>query len=55
MRVNEGVAKVELADSVRYREGLEERDGFAAFREWALGSSLPSLTTRVCHPIVPRG
>lgn len=55
VRVNEGAAKVELTDSVRYREGLEERDGFAAFREWALGSSLPSLTTRVCHPIVPRG
>lgn len=55
VHVNEDAAKVNLVDSVRYREGLDERDGFAAFREWALGSSLPSLAVRVSHPIVPRG
>ncbi len=53
VRVNEDAGKVDLVDSVRYREGLDEHDVFAAFRDWALGSSLPSLTVRVAHPITP--
>lgn len=53
VRVNEDAGKVDLVDSVRYREGLDEHDVFVAFRDWALGSSLPSLTVRVAHPITP--
>ncbi len=36
IRVNEEASKVDLTDSVRYREGLDERDVFKDFRDWAL-------------------
>lgn len=54
IRVNEGAAKVELTDSVRYREGLDERDVFEAFRDWAMRCDTQGLIVRVSHPIVPR-
>lgn len=46
-------SKVELTDSVRYREGLGERDIFRAFRDWAMRSDSDSLQTRVSRPILP--
>ena len=46
-------SKVELTDSVRYREGLDEMDVFQAFCQWALGSNEQELRTRVCAPILP--
>ncbi|WP_172135708.1 single-stranded-DNA-specific exonuclease RecJ [Adlercreutzia sp. ZJ473] len=55
IRVNEGASKVELTDSVRYREGLGERGVFDAFRDWALAQDSQGLIVRVSHPIVPRG
>ncbi|MCI9262594.1 single-stranded-DNA-specific exonuclease RecJ [uncultured Adlercreutzia sp.] len=54
VRVREGAAKVELTDSVRYREGLDERSIFGGFRDWALGSDAQGLIVRLSHPIVPR-
>ena len=54
IRVNEGASKVELTDSVRYREGLDERDVFNAFRDWAMRCDSQGLIVRVSHPIVPR-
>ncbi|MDO4290031.1 MAG: single-stranded-DNA-specific exonuclease RecJ [Eggerthellaceae bacterium] len=54
IRVNEGASKVELTDSVRYREGLGERGVFDAFRDWALAQDPHVLRVRVSHPIVPR-
>ncbi|MBQ3106933.1 MAG: single-stranded-DNA-specific exonuclease RecJ, partial [Eggerthellaceae bacterium] len=53
IRVNTSASKVELTDSVRYREGLGERDVFAAFRDWAMGSDSQTLHVRVSRPIVP--
>ena len=54
IHVNETASKVELTDSVRYREGLGECDIFNAFRDWAMRSDSASLHVRVSRPIVPR-
>lgn len=53
IRVRENASRVELTDSVRYREGLGEREIFEAFRDWAFQSDGPTLHVRVSHPIVP--
>lgn len=53
IHVLEGQSKVELTDSVRYREGLGEREIFHAFRDWALGSDSATLHIRVSRPILP--
>lgn len=55
VRVNEQASRVELSDSIRYREGLDERDVFDAFRDWAMRCDVHGLTVRVSHPIVPSG
>lgn len=54
VRVREGADRVELTDSVRYREGIDERAGFGGFCNWALGCDVQGLTVRLAHPIVPR-
>lgn len=54
IHVIETQEKVELTDSVRYREGLGERTIFHAFRDWAMRSDSASLHTRVSRPILPR-
>ncbi len=46
-------SKVELTDSVRYREGLDEREIFNAFRDWALKVPRETLQARLCRPILP--
>ena len=43
-------SKVELTDSVRYREGLGEREIFHAFRDWAMSSDSASLRAPVRAP-----
>ena len=53
VRVNEDAGKVDLVDSVRYREGLDELSIFRAFREWAIAADPARLTVRVTHPITP--
>ena len=55
IHVNTTESKVELVDSVRYREGLSERETFNAFHESALRMSAQSLQWRISHPIVPDG
>ena len=45
--------KVELTDSVRYREGLGEREVVHAFRDWAMKSDSATLHIRVSRPILP--
>ncbi|MDZ4178745.1 MAG: single-stranded-DNA-specific exonuclease RecJ [Coriobacteriia bacterium] len=45
--------KLDLADSVRYAEGLEEIAEFAEFREWVLGAPMPDLLARFNRPILP--
>ena len=54
VRVREGASKVELTDSVRYREGIDERTLFGGFCQWAFTTDGPTLTVRLSHPIVPR-
>lgn len=53
VRVREDADRVELTDSVRYREGIDERDDFAEFCRWATSCDLEQLRGRVTHPIVP--
>lgn len=45
--------KVDLPDSVRYREGLEEREMFCSFSEWALSASADELRKSIVRPITP--
>ena len=54
VRVKEGAGRVELTDSVRYREGLDERDIFKAFYEWVIDCDCARLEQRVSGPITPQ-
>ncbi len=47
------VERVELAQSVRYAEGLDEIAEFRAFREWAMSSAPDELLSRFNRPILP--
>lgn len=49
----EGPGRVELSQSVRYAEGLDEIADFAAFKEWALSASAEELLARFNRPILP--
>ena len=53
LRVVEGASRVELTDSVYYREGTEEIGAFEHFRDWALGASADELRNRMIRPILP--
>ena len=53
VRVVDVQGKVELTDSVRYREGIGEQEIYHAFKEWAMGSDAASLQARVSRPILP--
>lgn len=48
-------AKLDLASSARYAEGLEERATFAAFKRWALEAPAVELLQRFDRPILPAG
>ncbi|MDO5117145.1 MAG: single-stranded-DNA-specific exonuclease RecJ [Eggerthellaceae bacterium] len=51
--VKENADRVELTDSIRYREGLGEQEVFQAFREWVLGCDDDSLRQRVSYTFTP--
>ncbi len=53
-RVREGAPKVELTDSVRYQEGMDELAGFKSFCEWAMMCDMAGLVARICRPITPK-
>lgn len=53
IRVCEDASKVELTDSVRYLEGLDELEGFKAFSKWAMMCDIHGLTMRIIHPLSP--
>lgn len=53
VRVASSAKRVELTDSVRYREGLGERALFEGFKRWALSASVQALQTRLSRPILP--
>jgi hypothetical protein len=46
-------AKLDLADSVRYEEGLDELAGFEAFRTRALEAAPDELLHAFDRPILP--
>ena len=50
----EGPRKMELEDSVRYREGLEQIEDFSAFKAWALSAKSEELLARFNSPILPQ-
>lgn len=45
--------KVELADSVRYREGTREHEIFRSFYKWVMSSTPEALQLRISQPILP--
>lgn len=45
--------KVELEDSVRYREGRSAQVSFEEFKAWALSSSASSMEERIRRPLTP--
>ena len=45
--------KVELESSVRYAEGVDEVEGFSAFKQWALSTDSEELLVRFNRPILP--
>lgn len=45
--------KVELTDSVLYREGMGDIEEFARFREWAMRSPVETLRGRIVRPMLP--
>ena len=53
LRVVQDHARVELTDSVRYSEGLDEQAVFQQFRTWAFGQSAEVLQERIARPILP--
>lgn len=53
IRMIEADGKVELTDSVRYREGLDEIEVFRAFRAWVLDGTAEELRARISRPILP--
>ena len=46
-------AKVELASSVRFAEGVEEVEEFGVFRDWVLSAPAADLLERLNRPILP--
>ncbi len=53
VRVPETSQKVELTNSVRYREGLEECEIFESFSDWVLQASADRLRRAMIRPILP--
>ncbi|MDR0513848.1 MAG: single-stranded-DNA-specific exonuclease RecJ [Coriobacteriaceae bacterium] len=53
IRVCEAKSKVALTDSIRYGEGLGEREAFLAFRDWAIRSAPEALRMRIAQAILP--
>ena len=53
VRVNKSPEKVDLVESVRFREGLGEIAEFTSFSDWAFESTPQELLDRIIHPIIP--
>lgn len=47
--------KVELTDSVLYREGLDDAEAFAHFAVWVMNSSVNELRDTIIRPMLPNG
>lgn len=51
--VPHATSRVELTDSVRYREGIDELHSFESFSDWAMGATAQEMQRQICHPILP--
>ena len=54
VRVLDVQSKVELTDSVRYREGLDEQEIYQEFKDWVMSADTATLARRVSHPLLPK-
>jgi len=54
LRIREGAGRVELQQSVRYREGSSEIENFEMFRKWVMGCKVDHVQAQVCTPIYPQ-
>ncbi len=52
--MKEHPGRMDLQDSVRYCEGLDQIDEFHAFKRWALKAKSDKLLDRFTHPITPK-
>lgn len=52
VHVRTAADKVELTDSVLYREGMGDIEEFARFREWAMRSPVETLRGRIVRPML---
>ena len=46
--------KVDLIESVRYREGMDEIDSFSRFEEWIMKQPADELERRIQKPLLPK-
>ena len=53
IRVKRSPEKVELMESVRFREGLGEIDESRTFAKWALYASADELLNHIVYPLIP--
>ena len=53
IRVKQSPEKVDLMESVRFREGLGEIEESRSFSTWALSASADELLNRMVYPIIP--
>ncbi|MBQ9690790.1 MAG: single-stranded-DNA-specific exonuclease RecJ [Eggerthellaceae bacterium] len=55
MMVPDVTSRVELTDSVYYREGLEEIEAFLRFKKWVLYATTNELHDKIIGPLTPFG
>ncbi len=53
IHMQDNPSRMDLEDSVRYREGIEELQDFKTFKNWALSSEAQELLERFNRPILP--
>ena len=53
VRVVPDADKVELSNSVRYLEGLDEQSVFQYFKKWALYEDVTTLQQQIQRPLLP--
>ena len=54
IRVKRRPEKVDLMESVRFREGLGEIEESRAFSKWALSATAEELLAHIVYPIIPK-
>ncbi|MDI6799513.1 MAG: single-stranded-DNA-specific exonuclease RecJ [Actinomycetota bacterium] len=55
IRLKNHSMKLSLSDSVRFEEGVDEKDLFASFKDWVMMSGEDELLSMINQPIYPKG